>query len=394
MRIAFDAKRAFENSTGLGNYSRMLIDQLIADFPANEYYLMAPRHTSVYRPQQSPNVHVITPSGIGRSLPSLWRSGWVKNDLKRLGIDIYHGLSHEIPVGIGRTGIRSVVTIHDLIFEYYPEQYKAADVKIYRKKFKYACEHATHIISVSNKTREDLVELYKVPASKISVCYPSVMPVYEHIVNDGEREAVREKYRLPAKYLLYVGSIVERKNLLNICKALHVLKDKVDLPLVVIGSGSGNYATQVNAFINANGMQAQVQFLERQQEANDPKFKSSEDFPAIYQSAEMLLYPSVYEGFGLPVLEALWSRIPVITSNTSCLPETGGDAAYYVDPTSVDELANAILTVSSNDILRQQMIRKGIAHAQKFAPQIAAAKVMEVYKNVYHPERWQRMAFL
>lgn len=383
MRIAFDAKRAFENSTGLGNYSRMLIDQLIADFPVNEYYLMAPRQTTVYRPQQSPNVHVITPSGIGEVFPSLWRSSWVKKDLKRLGVDIYHGLSHEIPVGIDRSVVKSVVTIHDLIFEYYPDQYKAVDVNIYRRKFKYACEHATHIISVSNKTREDLVELYKVPASKISVCYPSAMPVYERIVTDEEREAVRMKYRLPAKYLLYVGSIVERKNLLNICKALHTLKGNIDLPLVVIGTGSGNYAEKVNDYIKANGMQDRVIFLERRAEANDPKFKSSEDFPAIYQSAEMLLYPSVYEGFGLPVLEALWSRIPVITSNTSCLPETGGDAAYYIDPASVDELANAILTVSSNDILRQQMTRKGMAHAQNFAPQIAAAKVMDVYKSLF-----------
>lgn len=381
MRIAFDAKRAFENSTGLGNYSRMLIDQLVSDFPTNDYYLMAPKRTDNYRPAQIPNVHIISPSGIGKSFPSLWRSSWVKKDLERLGINLYHGLSHEIPLGIDRSAIKSVVTIHDLIFEYYPEQYKAVDVNIYRKKFKYACEHATHIISVSKQTRDDLVRLYKVPESKISVCYPSVLPAYECIVTADEREAVRKKYRLPDKYLLYVGSIIERKNLLNVCKALHALKGKVDLPLVVIGSGNGSYAELVNDYIKTNGMQAQVQFLERQPEANDPGFKSSEDFPAIYQSAEMLLYPSMYEGFGLPVLEALWSRIPVITSNTSCLPETGGDAACYVDPTIVDELANAILTVSSNDILRQQMTRKGIAHAQKFAPQVCAANVIEVYKK-------------
>jgi glycosyltransferase involved in cell wall biosynthesis len=383
MRIAFDAKRAFENSTGLGNYSRMLIDQLIADFPTNEYYLMAPRRTTGYAPPQSPNNHIVTPSGIGKRFPSLWRSSWINKDLKRLGIELYHGLSHEIPLGIDRTGIKSVVTIHDLIFEYYPEQYKAVDVNIYRKKFKHACAHATHIISISKKTRQDLIELYKVPASKISVCYPSVMPVYERIVTEEEREAVKRKYKLPAKYLLYVGSIVERKNLLNICKALHATGDKLNLPLVVIGTGTGSYVEQVNNYIKANGMQDRVIFLERQAEANDPKFKSSEDFPAIYQAAEMLLYPSVYEGFGLPVLEALWSRIPVITSNTSCLPETGGDAVYYVDPTSLDELANAILTVSSNDILRQQMIRKGIVHAQKFAPQVSAANVMTVYESLF-----------
>jgi len=384
MRIAFDAKRAFLNTTGLGNYSRVLIDRLTAGFAQHEYYLMTPSANGVYTPPSSANTHIVTPKGIAKTFPSLWRSNWIKKDLKQLGVQLYHGLSHEIPLGIQHTGIKSVVTIHDLIFEYYPGQYKAADVQIYRKKFRYACANADHIIAISNKTREDIIDKYGVPASKVTVCYQSCDPVYEQVVTNEEKQRIKAKYRLPEKYFLYVGSVIERKNLLNICKALVALKDKINTPLVVIGSGKGKYATDVKTYIRQNSIEDRIIFLEEQKEAKDPGFKSSKDFPAIYQSAEMLIYPSVYEGFGLPVLEALWSRTPVITSNTSCLPETGGDAAYYIDPVSIDELSKAILTVSFNDILRRQMIQKGIAHAQKFTPGICAANVMKVYEKTCH----------
>src|SRR5689334_5378017 len=122
MRIAFDAKRAYQNNTGLGHYSRTLLSSLITDFPQHEYHLMVPRVTNMFMPQAS-NVFVHTPTGIGKTFRSLWRSNWVRRDMQKLGIELYHGLSHEIPIGIHQTGIRSVVTMHDLIFERYPEQY-------------------------------------------------------------------------------------------------------------------------------------------------------------------------------------------------------------------------------------------------------------------------------
>src|SRR5215204_2511022 len=124
MTIGFDAKRAFHNQTGLGNYSRTLISGLARFFPGNEYYLFNPKPSHSYPKANFPNVHEVLPHGLlNRKLSSLWRSNWVKKDLQRLGIQLYHGLSHEIPVGIQHTGISSVVTIHDLIFERYPEQF-------------------------------------------------------------------------------------------------------------------------------------------------------------------------------------------------------------------------------------------------------------------------------
>ena len=160
------------------------------------------------------------------------------------------------------------------------------------------------------------------------------------------------------------------------------LKGKLDIPLVVIGNGK-KYLKQVKEYISQNGLQKQVIFLsEAPSINNDPGFKNSTDFPAIYQLATAMIYPSIFEGFGIPVLEALWSRLPVITSNSSCLPETGGDAAYYIDPLSEEEMADAMYRVAIDETLRNSMITSGLQQAQKFTPGKCAAAVMSIYREI------------
>lgn len=383
MRIAFDAKRAFQNRTGLGHYSRTLISSLAKDFPENAYFLAAPKLTSLFNPGQYSNIRVITPGGISKMFTALWRSKGVVRDLRKLNIDLYHGLSHEIPAGIHKTNIRKVVTIHDLIFERYPQQYGKADVAIYHKKCKYACEHADRIIAISEQTKKDIIAYYGTQAGKISVCYQSCDPAYRHNISTEEKEAIRKKYNLPLRFFLNVGSVIERKNLLTICKAIYALKDKLDIPLVVIGSGGGGYMQKVKSYIKAKGIGNSIIFLsEDPLYAEEPGLTRSTDFPAIYQLATAMIYPSVFEGFGIPVLEALCSRLPVITSNVSCMPETGGDAARYVSPHNVNEMADAMYEVATDESLRQSMVEKGLAHAQNFTPEKCAAAVMKVYKTV------------
>lgn len=173
-----------------------------------------------------------------------------------------------------------------------------------------------------------------------------------------------------------VGSVIERKNLLTVCKALQALKGKLDIPLVVIGTG-GDYMKQVQRYISDKGMEQQVLFLSEREGGVD-----GQDMPAIYQGAHVMLYPSVFEGFGIPILEALWSRLSVITSNISCMPETGGDAARYINPYNEEDMAAAILEVSANETLRADMVQKGLQHAQRFAPDACAAAVMSVYESL------------
>jgi glycosyltransferase involved in cell wall biosynthesis len=381
MNIGFDAKRAFQNSTGLGHYSRTLISSLAAFYPTNNYYLFAPKITEAFNTNDFSNIHTIAPDNFPSSFfKSMWRSNWVKKDLQKNNIDIYHGLSHEIPLDITGTGIKSVVTIHDLIFERYPEQYNLIDRIIYRKKFKYACNNADTIIAISQQTKEDIISFYKIPDKKISVCYQSCNPSFLEIVSAEKKAAIKNLYQLPDDFYLYVGSIIERKNLLLICKALKQLNTAI--PLVVIGNG-GAYKQKVKTYIAENNLQSRVIFLSENPGAiASAAFASAKDFPGIYQMATAMIYPSVFEGFGIPVLEALCSSLPVITSNVSCMPETAGDAALYINPQEVNEMAAAMHSIASDTTLRKNLVEKGIAHAQKFTPKKCADAVMNVYKTM------------
>lgn len=373
MRIAFDAKRAYHNNTGLGNYSRTLVLDLAQFFPDNEYFMFNPKPSKEYS-LKSENIHEVLPKGfLSRKLSSLWRSKWMTKDLIDLDIELFHGLSHEIPLNIYQTNIKSVVTIHDLIFEHYPEQYNPLDVKLYQRKFRHACRHANRIIAISEQTKKDIVDFYETDPDKIDVCYQSCDSSFNPSISKEQKQLTAAKFSLPAKFFLSVGSIIERKNLLNICKAVQLLEKDAEVNLVVIGKGSGKYKTEIDNFILKNNLSSKITFLTD---------VNSADLPAIYSLSEALIYPSYFEGFGIPVLEALSVGVPVITSSVSCLPEAGGDAALYVNPDKPEEIANCILKVQKGGADVQAMIQKGFIHAEKFSNKNCATQVMKTYQTV------------
>ncbi len=265
--------------------------------------------------------------------------------------------------------------MHDLIFERYPGQYNPIDVATYRRKAKYACKVAHKVVAISEQTKADLVTYYNTPPDKIAVVYQSCDPSFAVPHTPQELQAMKQQYGLPEKYLLYVGSIIERKNLLGIVQALQQLKGQLNIPLVILGDG-GAYKKKVKAYIAANGLTQQVIWLnERQRPANA-------DMPLLYQAAQVFLYPSIFEGFGIPILEALWSRTPVITSQGSCFAETTGNAARYVDPLQPASIAQAIRQVTEDQALAQDMREKGWAHAQLFTADKCAAAMMKVYNGL------------
>lgn len=387
MRIGFDAKRAFHNPTGLGHYSRTLIRSLSDTFPGNDYFLFNPKpSTSFALPWNGldrDNLMEIRPT---RALDTLfsaaWRSSWVKRDLKKNKIDLYHGLSHEIPRGMEKTGIPTVVTIHDLIFERYPEQYNPIDVRIYRNKFRHACEQADRIIAISEQTKNDIVGFYKIPARKIRVCYQSCNPAFFERISEAEQQRIRDQYQLPAQFFLYVGSIIERKNLGRVVEAMDELRKVTDIPLVVIGTGD-RYEKQVRQSVRERKLSDRVIFLADSAAAkSSPSFQNAADFPAIYQLATAMIYPSIFEGFGIPVLEALASELPVITSNLSCLPEAGGAGSLLIDPYSSNAIADAMLRVLNDPDKVRSMKAAGIKHAASFTPEITARRVMDLYETL------------
>jgi glycosyltransferase involved in cell wall biosynthesis len=232
-------------------------------------------------------------------------------------------------------------------------------------------------VAISKQTKDDVVEIYGIDPNKIDICYQSCDPVFAKIIDQKEKQLAREKYNLPPSFFLYVGSIIERKNLLNICKAYSLLPKNFNVPLVIIGDGKA-YKNEVKNYLQENDLSGQVIFLSE----TTPPGKDPKALATIYQMALALVYPSFFEGFGIPVLEALWSRVPVITSNVSCLPETGGNAAYYVDPSSPEEIAEALQKLYADDGLREQMIAKGLEHAQNFTLEKCTNDLMAVYKNL------------
>lgn len=383
MNIGFDAKRAYHNTTGLGNYSRTLIEGLAENYPEHRYFLFNPKPSTIYKTPPFHTVQEVLPSTpLLKKLNSLWRSIWLTKDLKRYQVELFHGLSHELPRGIQRAGIPSVVTMHDLIFERYPEQFSHIDVLIFRKKFRNACKAANRVIAISMQTKEDLVGMYGVDEAKIDVCYQSCHPRFEKLLAIDVKEDIRKKYALPKEYFLYVGSIIERKNLMAVCKALQALKGELSVPLVVIGRGK-KYKQEVKQYLQSNGLERDVLFLsERKEVSGDIAFQTSESLPAIYQMAKGMVYPSFYEGFGLPVLEALWSGIPVITSSVSCLPEGGGPGAFYVNPSKPEEIAAAMNTILHNKSGVEEKIAQGFIHAQNFTIEKTSKAVMDVYNKV------------
>ena len=279
-------------------------------------------------------------------------------------------------------GIPSVVTIHDLIFERYPNQYNPIDVRIYRNKFRHACEKADRIIAISEQTKRDIVEFYQIPARKIRVCYQSCNPAFFERVPEITKQEIRAKYKLPEHFFLYVGSIIERKNLNRAVEAMDKLRNDTDIPLVVIGTG-GSYEKVVRRTVERLGLGQRVIFLSQSPAAKaSVAFQDATDFPAIYQLATAMIYPSTFEGFGIPVLEALASELPVITSNVSCLPEAGGSGSLLVDPYSVDAIAEAMRLVLHDSNKVNAMIESGRKHAAMFTPEITARRVMDLYESL------------
>jgi glycosyltransferase involved in cell wall biosynthesis len=382
MNIGFDAKRAFHNATGLGNYSRTLIRLLAGRFAEHHYYLFNPKSNNHFSVEGKNITEVLPTSFIDKLFSSAWRSRNVKKDLKRLSIDLYHGLSHEIPVGIDKTGIRSIVTIHDLIHERYPEHYNPIDVRIYRKKFRYACEHANRVIAISAQTKSDIIQYYGTNPDKITVCYNTVDPAYRRNVSEDEKVQLRSRLQLPNEFFLYVGSITERKNLLSIVKALNLLRDELKIPLVIIGDGT-KYKQQVKDFANQHALEKQLIFLSEKNEVkNDGSFHTPENLNKIYRSASILVYPSLFEGFGLPVLEALSAGLPVITSNNSSLPEVGGTAAYYVDPLRAADIAEGIKKIYADKEFGAELAAKGKQQAEKFSQDKYVTQMMQIYQSL------------
>lgn len=370
MKIGFDAKRAYSNVAGLGNFSRNSISALVRQYPDDQYYLFNPGSSKPLFNTPESSLEIRPVRFWWKFFKSFWRTYQITNLVKDIKLDVYHGLSHELPVRIERTGVKLIVTIHDLIYLRHPEFYPTIDRKIYDQKFRHACKKANRIHAISEQTKRDVMSLFSVPEEKIAVIYQSVNPVFFERVEIERKQELRKKYQLPKKFILSVGTVEPRKNLLGLLEGMVLYKTYI--PLIVVGKLT-DYQNKIEKFIEADLNRLQVYFLSQIQD---------DELAVLYQMAEVLVYPSIYEGFGLPVVEAQASGCPVITSNTSSLPEAGGDAAMYINPEKPEEIGKALKTLLADQTLRKSLIVKGKANAQRFTPENFAKQFKLLYNNL------------
>lgn len=374
MKIGLDAKRIFHNHSGLGNYGRSTLQIVAKDQKDTDFFLYSPKvkiHDEVAFVETLKNVFTKTPSAFYKLLKFLWRPYFVLKQAQEDKIDLYHGLSNELPFGLNSRSMKKVVTIHDLIFLRFPEQYKFLDRWVYNFKSKYACKHADKVIAISEQTKRDIVEFYGIHPDKIEVVYQTCHSVFKETASDEFLVQTRSKFQLPDEFLLYVGSINERKNLLTLLKSLCELPNE---KLVVVGRGK-SYKEKCLRFIKENELSDRVQFLD---------VSENKDLAAIYQMADIMIYPSLFEGFGIPIIEALFSKTPVITSTGSCFAEAGGPDSIYIEPTDEKALKEAIQKIKKNPKLRGEMIAKSHRFVQRFSEPYIAEALSTLYKKTVY----------
>jgi len=368
MRLGFDAKRAFHNTTGLGNYARDVLRILAEHGPGHAYLAYSPRPGRADLAIPGARLEVRGPRGAARLLPALWRQAGVVRDLVADRLDVFHGLSNELPLGLERTSVAGVVTIHDLIFERHPELYPPIDRRIYRWKARSAAARARLVIAISAQTARDLAELYGVPRDRIRVVYQGCSALFRAEAPEARLRTVAARFGLPDGFVLQVGTIERRKNLLLTVEALAGLPE---VSLVVVGRPTP-YAREVEDRVRARGLDGRVRFLSG---------VTADELAALYRLAAVVVYPSLIEGFGIPIVEALVSGTPVVTTRGGVFPEAGGPGSAYVDPRDPGELRETLAAILADPDRRQRMRAAGFAHAERFGDARIAADLLRVYEE-------------
>lgn len=361
LTIGYDAKRAACNLTGLGNYSRYVVTTMAVNYPANRYLLYTPKVKCPGRLEPllaGGNVELRSPeSAFGRMFGAAWRSLEITRRLISDNVDVYHGLSNELPLNIQRGPVASVVTMHDVIWRRVPGDYKAVDRQLYDWKYGRSARTADRVIAISECTRRDLIDDFGIDPAKIDVIYQGCDPLFYQPVSPEARREIVTRYGLPERFIVSVGTVQSRKNQLLAVKALRGLP--ADVQLVIVGGRDSRYGAEIDRYISSNRLGDRVKWLGQ---------LSFAELPALYAAAVCSSYTSRYEGFGIPLIESIATGTPVIACTGSCLEEAGGPGALYVAPDDVDAYVDAATRLIDNRWLRDKMAGEGARYIRKFNP--------------------------
>jgi len=363
LKIGFDAKRLFNNNTGLGNYSRTLVRNLVENYPEHEYHLFTPKigKHSFNDYFLSDRFVVHTPSAFQNG--NLWRSIKIPDIVKKFKLDIYHGLSHELPLIKLPSNCHSVCTFHDLIFELFPEQFSFIDNLFFRLKYRRSARNADLIIAISESTKADMLELYHLNSDKVKVVYQS----YNQYFNTSDVRPFEDR-----KYFLFVGSLIQRKGVHLIIDAY--LHHGDSLPAIkIIGGGKGTYAKDLKEKVEKNNLSHKIQFIGS---------VSNEQLKNYYQNAIATLLPAIYEGFGIPIVESLATGTPVVISSYSSLPEAAGPGAEIMRDYTSNALYDAMMQMLNPGNWQDKSSRGHSYVTTQFDGNHLSNQLMHIYRDL------------
>ena len=379
MKIGIDYTSAVHQGAGIGRLTRGVIRALAEIDSRNQYTLFVQGREITYPPSVPDPRNVA--SGIHndnfREVRTRIDERWWNRIWHRLrlpiavewatgDLDLFHSPDFTLPPV--RQGTKTIVTVHDLSFLRLPDCFEPALLGYLVKNVPAALDRADWILADSESTKRDLVELLDADRERITVIYPGVEPRFHPLADPGILDSVRTKYDLPDRFILSLGTVQPRKNYAGLIQALDRMRDR-ELCLVIVG-GKGWLYQDIFATVEELGLQDRVVFA---------GFVDDADLPALYNLAEIFAFPSLYEGFGIPPLEAMACGIPVVTADNSSLPEVVGETGLLVDAQDIDGIAAAIDHVLADQDLRQRLIAQGRDRAQAFTWEKAAERLLDTY---------------
>jgi glycosyltransferase involved in cell wall biosynthesis len=363
-RFGFDPKTGLPRRVGSSEYCFQLLLNLNKIDKKNSYLIYLPQNPSADLPKESANWHykIVRPRKMwtlfGLSLEFL---------LRRSKPDVFLSPTHYLPIFAPK---KSVISILDLSYVHFPELFRSYDLNQMTKWTKYSAGKAIRIFTISESSKGDIIREYGVPGYKIAVTYPGIKEIAGSDLKKLKMSEIKEKYGIKKDYILYVGTLQPRKNVVRLIEAFSKINKIVDM--VIIGKKGWLY-DEIMAAPKKYAVEERVRFLDS---------VTDEDLPAFYQNAKCFVLPSLYEGFGLPVLEAMKFGCPVITSNVSSLPEAGGDAALYVNPKDVNDIKEKMELVIGDEKLRNDLIKKGYEQVKKFSWEKTAKETLDVLTKI------------